>query len=202
MRYRHITLLLILVPALAPPVLANGVPGPAERSEAGAAVRAEEAAESAASPAPSWGERLWRFTGVFHPATVHFPIVLLVLAAALVVLRAPFRSIPPSAAFYALLFGAVAAVVAAAEIAPYNSDMSFLYDMVSSKDASEVMPPEEQGGPLSPLQVERIRRWIEQGAKWPDGVVLRDRSDAPAHSHDPAPPPAATDAVERPAGGE
>jgi hypothetical protein len=33
------------------------------------------------------------------------------------------------------------------------------------------------GGPLSPTEVATIRRWLEQGAPWPDGLVLKDRTN-------------------------
>jgi uncharacterized membrane protein len=67
-------------------------------------------------PPPSLGlpSRLWSFQGYFHPATVHFPIALLLVGAFFVVvewLRPTWRS---PTAICCLVLGALSAVVAAA----------------------------------------------------------------------------------------
>ena len=57
-------------------------------------------------------------------------------------------------------------------------DESLLYRAIAGLDDDLVMPPEETGQKLKPEQIETIRRWIEQGADWPDaysgeqGVVI------------------------------
>lgn len=51
-------------------------------------------------------------------------------------------------------------------IIPGNLDASSVYQRIISQDASEQMPPPESGRKLSPEQKEKIKRWIEQGAKW------------------------------------
>src|SRR5437867_1794117 len=45
-------------------------------------------------------------------------------------------------------------------------DESELYLRISAADEKQRMPPAKFGKQLAPAQVERIRRWIEQGAKW------------------------------------
>lgn len=59
-------------------------------------------------------------------------------------------------------------------ILPGNSKKSRLVQMVSGELPDLRMPP--KGDPLSPEQVERLRRWIDQGAPWPDTAsrVLED----------------------------
>ena len=48
-------------------------------------------------------------------------------------------------------------------------DDSLLVAMVSGNDAEgRVMPPQDQAPALSAEQVQFVRRWIEQGASWPD----------------------------------
>ena len=51
-------------------------------------------------------------------------------------------------------------------IVPGRSDESELYARLSSQDEMEVMPPPKSNRKLSPVQIERIRRWIDEGAKW------------------------------------
>src|SRR5579883_505828 len=58
-----------------------------------------------------------------------------------------------------------------AVVVPGKPEESLLLDMVSG-DAPE-MPQKDK--PLSKEQVDGLRRWIEQGAHWPEGVALRDR---------------------------
>ncbi len=59
-------------------------------------------------------------------------------------------------------------------IIPGKSGESAVIRRTSSKDASERMPPE--GEPLTPQQIETLRAWIDQGAKWP-----ADEAAAAAH---------------------
>jgi mono/diheme cytochrome c family protein len=51
-------------------------------------------------------------------------------------------------------------------IVPGAPDDSLLFRYVSRVDPDEVMPP--KGDPLSDQQVALIRKWIEQGAEWPE----------------------------------
>lgn len=53
-------------------------------------------------------------------------------------------------------------------IVPGDAMASLLIEKVSSSDLSERMPP--KGEPLSTEQVGVLRRWIDQGASWPDDL--------------------------------
>ena len=50
------------------------------------------------------------------------------------------------------------------------ANSSFYSRMVLPADDLEIMPPD--GPPLDKAQVARVRKWIEEGAKWPVGVKL------------------------------
>jgi ankyrin repeat protein len=54
-----------------------------------------------------------------------------------------------------------------ARIVPGNSDGSLLYRRLSAKEAGTQMPP---AGPLRPEEIGIIKRWIDQGAEWPDAL--------------------------------
>ena len=63
-------------------------------------------------------------------------------------------------------------------IRPGQPDDSLLIELVADRDADERMPPDGDG--LSPEEVATLRRWVEEGAVWPDGVdkiVLADPRD-------------------------
>jgi hypothetical protein len=51
-------------------------------------------------------------------------------------------------------------------LTPGKAAQSELYRRISATDDSERMPPPSSGRKLTAQQVELIRRWIEQGAKW------------------------------------
>jgi hypothetical protein len=51
-------------------------------------------------------------------------------------------------------------------IVPGNEKASELIRRVTSKDPDERMPPLDSGHALSPQQIELLRKWIVQGAKW------------------------------------
>ena len=54
-------------------------------------------------------------------------------------------------------------------IEPGKSAESLIIKRLSlHKDDEDIMPP--KGGPLEKEQIEAISRWIDQGAKWADGV--------------------------------
>jgi ankyrin repeat protein/cytochrome c len=52
-------------------------------------------------------------------------------------------------------------------IGPGNADGSRLYQRLLGASVGLAMPPT---GPLAPTQIEIIRRWIDEGAQWPDAV--------------------------------
>jgi mono/diheme cytochrome c family protein len=51
-------------------------------------------------------------------------------------------------------------------IVPGDPAKSELIRRVTASDADDRMPPADSGRQLSPRQIELLRRWIEQGAKW------------------------------------
>ena len=55
----------------------------------------------------------------------------------------------------------------------FDPDASPLYTHTTLKeDDDELMPPVKSGGPLKAEQQEKLKRWVQQGAPWPEGVVL------------------------------
>ena len=52
-------------------------------------------------------------------------------------------------------------------VVPGKADDSLLLEMVSSNDGEPAMPPTGEGSPLKPLQVELLKRWINEGANFP-----------------------------------
>ena len=61
-------------------------------------------------------------------------------------------------------------------IVPKDGNDSPVYWMTTlhhdDPDDSEAMPPKK---PLNDFQAEVIKRWIDDGAKWPEGVVLEEK---------------------------
>jgi Protein of unknown function (DUF1553)/Protein of unknown function (DUF1549)/Planctomycete cytochrome C len=63
------------------------------------------------------------------------------------------------------------------DIVPGNAAGSPLIQFVTAEDADKVMPP---GGQLSAGEIEILRRWVNEGAQWPEGVdkvQLKDTRD-------------------------
>jgi Protein of unknown function (DUF1553)/Protein of unknown function (DUF1549)/Planctomycete cytochrome C len=63
------------------------------------------------------------------------------------------------------------------DIVAGNAESSPLVELLESDDSSSVMPP---SGKLPAEKIEMIRRWIDAGAPWPDGIdsaTLEDRRD-------------------------
>ncbi len=63
-------------------------------------------------------------------------------------------------------------------IVPGDVEESWLAFVISvPADEDDLMPPTKVGGPMTKVQIDVIRKWIEQGAKWPDGVELKAKKD-------------------------
>ena len=60
-----------------------------------------------------------------------------------------------------------------------DADGSYLIELVTSQDGEPPAMPKE-AKPLSADEVARLRQWIDQGAKWPDGVVIKEKAKADA----------------------
>ena len=58
---------------------------------------------------------------------------------------------------------------------------SYLIDLISlDHDDDDLMPPPGKGEPLSKDEVELMKKWISEGAKWPKGLELEDKSETRA----------------------
>ena len=56
-----------------------------------------------------------------------------------------------------------------------SPDKSYIVKLISmSEDADDVMPP--KGGTLSKDEIAKIKAWIKDGAKFPSGLELEDKS--------------------------
>lgn len=60
-----------------------------------------------------------------------------------------------------------------------DPDNSYLLDVVTAHDGEPPAMPKD-GPPLSEEEVSRIRQWIQEGAIWPETIVLREKSKADA----------------------
>ncbi len=84
-------------------------------------------------------------------------------------------------------------------IVPGDLTASELYQRITAQDAGERMPPAKSGKTLSPTEIEKLKRWISQGACWqphwsfippvrpaapriPNAVGLRNPIDAFIHA--------------------
>ncbi|MSU63333.1 MAG: hypothetical protein EXS31_13210 [Pedosphaera sp.] len=58
-------------------------------------------------------------------------------------------------------------------IIPGRADKSKVYTSTAAgPDDDKLMPPAKKGGPMPKDKIELIKDWINQGAPWPDGIVL------------------------------
>ena len=64
-------------------------------------------------------------------------------------------------------------------VTPGKPEDSYVLDVVTAAAGQRPAMPKE-GDPLSAAEVDRLRRWIADGANWPDSVVVRERSKADA----------------------
>src|SRR5437773_583016 len=69
-------------------------------------------------------------------------------------------------------------------VVPGKPDQSELLRRVSSTDKDVRMPP--RGEPLSPAQVDKLRRWIADGAPWPAHWAYRPLSRPPPPQPSPS----------------
>ena len=53
-----------------------------------------------------------------------------------------------------------------AAVVPGSSQQSELVRRITAVDPDDRMPPARFGKSLSPVQIERLRRWVDEGAKW------------------------------------
>lgn len=67
-------------------------------------------------------------------------------------------------------------------IAPGDAGGSEIVRRILSSDPDEKMPPPGKAEPLSPVQVEKLNRWIAEGADWPMHWAYRPLSEVSAPS--------------------
>src|SRR2546428_705613 len=59
------------------------------------------------------------------------------------------------------------------DIVPFQPKKSLVYTSTTLPlDDDNLMPPKAKGGPMPQDKIDLLRRWIEQGAVWPDGITL------------------------------
>jgi uncharacterized membrane protein len=61
-----------------------------------------------------------------------------------------------------------------------DSEGSDIYQRLVSDDEEFMMPPPGEGGPLDSSRIDRIRRWIDEGAVWPETVSIEMPAEAVA----------------------
>ncbi len=63
-------------------------------------------------------------------------------------------------------------------VVPGQAGTSDLYLAVVAEAPGEKPAMPEEGDPLTEAEAELLRRWIDEGAKWPEGLVLKEASKA------------------------
>ena len=53
-----------------------------------------------------------------------------------------------------------------------DAKASLVFQFITTSDPDAKMPPKGKAEPLTNEQIELLRKWIDGGAKWPDGVEL------------------------------
>src|SRR5277367_4701310 len=59
-------------------------------------------------------------------------------------------------------------VISRRGVVPGSSENSFLFHRISGNEYGSQMPP---AGPLRAAQTDIVRRWIDEGADWPDSLA-------------------------------
>lgn len=81
-------------------------------------------------------------------------------------------------------------------ITPGNPDKSDLFRRVTlAEDHDDVMPPMGKVDHLKASQIDLVKRWITEGAAWPDGVVVGAVPAAKPGSVGPVPSPSESKAI-------
>lgn len=59
---------------------------------------------------------------------------------------------------------------------PGDASKSRIYkDLIREENDKKLMPPKRTGGPMKKSEIEIIKAWIDQGADWPNGIILKQR---------------------------
>jgi hypothetical protein len=62
-------------------------------------------------------------------------------------------------------------------VVPGDPDASYLLEVVTAESGEKPLMPKD-GAPLLAEEIEILRRWIADGAQWPDNIVVNERSKA------------------------
>lgn len=82
-----------------------------------------------------------------------------------------------------------------AVIEPGHPEKSDLFRrLILQEEDDDVMPPKGKAAHLTAAQIERMRRWIAEGANWPEGVIVT-RESAKVTGAGPSPSPAELQAI-------
>ena len=88
------------------------------------------------------------------------------------------------------------AAIAARAIKPGDADGSALYQRLLHHDPDEIMPPPETKKPLTPDQIELLRRWLAGGAPYAKHWAFAPPVKAPVPGLPPAAPDKAIDPID------
>ena len=80
-------------------------------------------------------------------------------------------------------------------VEPGDAEASDFYEYLVTDDEEMLMPPPDDGGPLDDSDIRLIKTWIDEGAHWPDGIVLKD-PEAQADETDETDSSNATDSID------
>jgi formylglycine-generating enzyme required for sulfatase activity/mono/diheme cytochrome c family protein len=65
----------------------------------------------------------------------------------------------------------------APNLIPFDAEKSAIsFLTMLDADDEDLMPPKKKGGPLSETLTTKLRLWVEQGAPWPEGIVLKQKA--------------------------
>ncbi len=53
-----------------------------------------------------------------------------------------------------------------------DAENSVMFEYITSEHEDEMMPPPDEGGPLDDSDISMIETWINEGAEWPEGLML------------------------------
>src|SRR6185295_13488297 len=62
-------------------------------------------------------------------------------------------------------------------VTPGDPDASYLVEVVTAAAGEKPLMPKE-GAALTAQEISTLRDWISEGARWPDGFVVKDRAKA------------------------
>ncbi len=53
-----------------------------------------------------------------------------------------------------------------------SADGNFFLDLLDAEDPEQRMPPPKEKNPVTEKELEWLFKWVDQGAAWPDGLLL------------------------------